>query len=238
MSSPKTDTRLAILKAARALLEERGYFGVGLEDIAAAAGVSRQAIYLHFKSKSNLLLVLARHIDESQGLPALIGQFRSAPTSLEAMDRFIHVVATYGPKVLRIALVMDGARQSDPDALAAWRDRMMSRLGGMRWIIEWIAKDGLLAPGWTIEEAAEWWWALGSPPVQELLTRVRGWSDAQYESAMRASVRATLTTVPTTRTPSAASGGAPRGRPRTVPARPRAESVRRGPEGRAEPGHR
>jgi len=213
MSSPKTDTRLAILKAARALLEERGYFGVGLEDIAAAAGVSRQAIYLHFKSKSNLLLELARHIDESQGLPALIGQFRSAPTSLEAMDRFIHVVATYGPKVLRIALVMDGARQSDSDALAAWRDRMMSRLGGMRWIIEWIAKDGLLAPGWTVEEAAEWWWALGSPPVQELLTRVRGWTDEQYEAAMRASVRATLTTVPITRAPVVA----PHGRARRSP---------------------
>jgi AcrR family transcriptional regulator len=192
VSSSKPETRLAILGAARQLLEERGYFGVGLEDIAAAAGVSRQAIYLHFGSKSNLLLELARHIDESQGLPALIGQFRSAPTSLEAMDQLIHVVATYGPRVLRIALVMDGARQSDADALAAWRDRMMSRLGGMRWVIEWIARDGLLAPGWTVEDAAEWWWALSSPQVQELLTEVRHWSASKYEAAMRRSVRAAL----------------------------------------------
>ena len=196
MSSTRAETRLAILAAARRLLETRGYFGVGLEDIAAAAGVSRQAIYLHFGSKANLLLELARHIDESQGLPALIGQFRSAPTSLEAMDRLIHVLATYGPKVLRIALVMDGARQSDEDALAAWRDRMMSRLGGMRWIIDWIAKDGLLAPGWTVDDAAEWWWALSSPQVQELLTEVRSWSAEQYEVAMRRSVHAALTTVP------------------------------------------
>jgi AcrR family transcriptional regulator len=196
MSSTKAETRLAILAAARRLLEERGYFGVGLEDIAADAGVSRQAIYLHFGSKANLLLELARHIDESQGLPALIGQFRTAPTSLEAMDRLIHVLATYGPKVLRIALVMDGARQSDDDALAAWRDRMMSRLGGMRWVIEWIHRDGLLAPRWTVEDAAEWWWALSSPQVQELLTEVRSWSAPQYELAMRRSVRAALTTVP------------------------------------------
>lgn len=207
MSRPKQETRLAILAAARALLEARGYFGVGLEDIATAAGVSRQAIYLHFGSKSNLLVELARHVDESQGLPALIGQFRSAPTSLEAMDRLIHVLATYGPRVLRIALVMDGARRSDDDALAAWRDRMMSRLGGMRWVIEWIARDGLLAPGWTTEEAAELWWALSSPPVQELLTEVRGWSAQRYEAAMRRSVRAALTT--------------------TRPARPRAAPRRR-----------
>lgn len=196
MSSARVETRLAILTAARRLLEEHGYFGVGLEDIAAAAGVSRQAIYLHFGSKANLLLELARHIDESQGLPALIGQFRNAPTSLEAMDRLIHVLATYGPRVLRIALVMDGARQSDDDALVAWRDRMMSRLGGMRWIIEWVARDGLLAPGWTVDDAAEWWWALSSPQVQELLTEVRSWSAEQYEIAMRRSVRAALTTVP------------------------------------------
>ncbi len=189
-----TETRLAILAAARRLLEARGYFGVGLEDIAADAGVSRQAIYLHFGSKANLLLELARHIDESQGLPALIAEFRSAPTSLEAMDKLIHVLATYGPRVLRIALVMDGARQSDADALDAWRDRMMSRLGGMRWIIEWVARDGLLAQGWSVEAAAEWWWALSSPQVQELLTVVRGWSAAQYEDAMRTSVRAALTT--------------------------------------------
>ena len=196
MSSAKAETRLAILGASRRLLETRGYFGVGLEDIAAAAGVSRQAIYLHFGSKANLLLELARHIDESQGLPALIGQFGTAPTSLEAMDRLIHVLATYGPKVLRIALVMDGARHSDEDALAAWRDRMMSRLGGMQWIIEWIARDGLLAPGWTVDDAAEWWWALSSPQVQELLTEVRSWSAEQYEVAMRRSVRAALTAVP------------------------------------------
>lgn len=207
MSRPKPETRLAILTAARALLEARGYFGVGLEDIAAAAGVSRQAIYLHFGSKSNLLVELAQHVDESQGLPALVGEFRSAPTSLEAMDRLIHVLATYGPRVLRIALVMDGARQSDADALAAWRDRMMSRLGGMRWVIEWIARDGLLAPGWTIEEAAEWWWALSSPPVQELLTEVRGWSAERYEAAMRRSVRAALTTA--RRAPVRAGGRSP-----------------------------
>jgi AcrR family transcriptional regulator len=215
MSSTRAETRLAILAAARRLLEERGYFGVGLEDIAAAAGVSRQAIYLHFGSKANLLLELARHIDESQGLPTLIGQFRGAPTSLDAMDRLIHVLATYGPKVLRIALVMDGARQSDDDALAAWRDRMMSRLGGMRWIIDWIAKDGLLAPGWTVDDAAEWWWALSSPQVQELLTEVRTWSAERYEVAMRRAVRAALTTVPLEPPPAAgarrtAAGRSPR----------------------------
>ena len=199
MSSTKAETRLAILAAARKLLEARGYFGVGLEDIAAAAGVSRQAIYLHFGSKSNLLLELARHIDDSQGLPALVAQFRNAPTSLAAMDALIHVLATYGPRVLRIALVMDGARQSDADALAAWRDRMMSRLGGMRWVIEWVHRDGLLAPGWTVDEAAEWWWALSSPPVQELLTEVRGWTAEQYETAMRRAVRSALTTRAATR---------------------------------------
>ena len=54
-SSRATNTRAAILDAARAMFEEKGYFAVGLEAVAARAGISRQAIYLHFESKADLL---------------------------------------------------------------------------------------------------------------------------------------------------------------------------------------
>jgi hypothetical protein len=54
MSSTRSqDTRTAIIDAARGLFEARGYFGVGLEEVAKKAGVSRQAIYLHCASTPN-----------------------------------------------------------------------------------------------------------------------------------------------------------------------------------------
>ena len=62
MSSRRSQTRTQILDAARVLFEEHGYHGAGLEAVAKKAGVSRQAIYLHFPSKSELLTALHLHI--------------------------------------------------------------------------------------------------------------------------------------------------------------------------------
>ena len=52
------DTRTTILDAARALFEAEPYTSVGMEAVAKRAGVSRQAIYLHFASKADLLTAL------------------------------------------------------------------------------------------------------------------------------------------------------------------------------------
>ena len=60
MSSRRQRTRSNILDSALRLLVERGYHGVGKEEVARDAGVSRQALYQHFKSKSELLVALAR----------------------------------------------------------------------------------------------------------------------------------------------------------------------------------
>jgi len=50
------------LEAARAIFEELGYYDAGLGAVAKKAGVLRQAIYLHFPSKAELLTALHLHI--------------------------------------------------------------------------------------------------------------------------------------------------------------------------------
>ncbi|GAA4337017.1 TetR/AcrR family transcriptional regulator [Pigmentiphaga soli] len=44
-----------ILKAAARLFAERGYHGIGIEDLCRALGVSRGALYHHIRSKEDLL---------------------------------------------------------------------------------------------------------------------------------------------------------------------------------------
>ena len=48
-------TRPAILQAAYKLFRRRGFFRVGMEEIAEAAGVTKRTLYYHFDSKDALL---------------------------------------------------------------------------------------------------------------------------------------------------------------------------------------
>src|SRR5688500_1518394 len=48
--------------------------------IAAEAGVSRQAVYLHFQSRAGLLLALVRWIDEREQIAAQLEVAASQPT--------------------------------------------------------------------------------------------------------------------------------------------------------------
>ncbi len=59
---PAPERRAAVLGAAAALFGERGYAGTRLDDVAAAAGVTKPIVYRHFESKKALYLaLLAQH---------------------------------------------------------------------------------------------------------------------------------------------------------------------------------
>lgn len=169
-------TREQILSAARKLLEERGYFGVGLEDIAKAAGVSRQAVYLHFESKAGLLLALVDWVDRLEELGPRIRWIQETRDPVEALERAIDVSIGYAPKIHRIALVLDSARRTDEAAALAWDDRMAQRRRTMGGMIGALARAELLADGWTVETALDWLFTLTSVQTYETLTTACGWS--------------------------------------------------------------
>lgn len=59
---PGTERRALILREAGRLFGERGYDGVRIDEIAAAAGVTKPIVYRHFDSKKALYLaLLERH---------------------------------------------------------------------------------------------------------------------------------------------------------------------------------
>src|SRR3954471_3518756 len=85
------EAREALLAAALEVFAERGYGQAGVDEIAAAAGYSKGALYWHFSSKEDLLLTL---VDERIDAPMreMVALLASAPPdrdmSLEAGREF------------------------------------------------------------------------------------------------------------------------------------------------------
>ena len=198
MSSRSERTRTRILNSARRLLVERGYHSVGLEEVAREAGVSRQAVHLHFKSKADLLVATAQHNDGMLKVPEILRPGQEARTALEALDKGVAAYGAIEPQIYDIASVIYAARRSDKAAEAAWQDRMAVRRDNIKRDIERLQAEGFLADGWTVEEAADFVWALLSVHTYEYLVIERGWPIEQFVRRLRTMLHHVLVGGPNT----------------------------------------
>jgi TetR/AcrR family transcriptional regulator, acrAB operon repressor len=103
-------TRNALLDAAERLFQQQGVSGTSLQDIAAAAGTSRGAVYWHFRDKADLFnammarvtLPIENAMEQARGVPgedplprlraALLGALRR--TATDPQTRRVFEVAT------------------------------------------------------------------------------------------------------------------------------------------------
>jgi AcrR family transcriptional regulator len=83
---PVAERRALIIEAAGRLFGERGYDATRLDEIAAAAGVTKPIVYRHFASKSDLYLALLdRHRDDLAGFVSSIPAVGSPEERLRAV---------------------------------------------------------------------------------------------------------------------------------------------------------
>jgi AcrR family transcriptional regulator len=138
-------TRASLEKVARELFEERGFDAVSAEEIVAAAGVTRGALYHHYDGKEGLfeavveaaMARLHRHIGSSAA---------GARDPLEALSlgiaRFLELATA--PRLQRVLFV-------DAPAVLGWqRWRKMDErygLGLLKGAVEQAMKLGLLRRG-------------------------------------------------------------------------------------------
>jgi AcrR family transcriptional regulator len=194
------DTRERILRATWRLLEERRGQNVRLEDVAQAASVSRQAVYLHFGSRTALFVETARYADESLKLMERIREACDVETGVIAIEAYVRFWASYAPDVYGLAKALLALRESDEAAAAAWDDRMAALREGCLTILRQVNRDGApaihLAIPWTVETAADYFYAALSIPTWEALTIERGWSSEEYVERVTSAIKRALLTTP------------------------------------------
>ena len=187
MSSSPNPTAEKILDAALSLLEAPPPVRARMSDIARAAGVSRQAVYLHFPSRAALLIAAARRLDAVKETDRRLAPSRAAATGRARLEAFITAWTGYIPEIAGVARALLAMEATDPDAAAAWADRMRAFHEGCAAAVRKLDEDGDLAPGCAPEAAADLLFALLSFRTWEELTERRGWSQAAYAAEMQRS---------------------------------------------------
>jgi len=178
--SSRESSRDRILEAAHRLLRERGA-AVSMAEVAEAARVSRQALYMHYSSRAGLLVALVRWMDEEAGIVAQCTAALEDEDPPAALRRFLVLWLRYVATIQPVASALLAVRRNDSDASTAWEDRMAQLRLGHRRAAQSLEEAGLLRDGLNATTAADLSWTMSSVPVWEQLAVDRHWSASRIE---------------------------------------------------------
>ena len=145
-SQAKADRRAALLEAAAVMFAERGFNGVSIEDLGAAAGVSCPAVYRHFASKQAVLGALLVGVSQNllDGGNAVEQAAASPADALHGLIAFHVDFALAEADTIRV-------QDRDLDALAP-EERREVRALQRRYIELWMRVLGDLHPSLAADE--------------------------------------------------------------------------------------
>ncbi|MCC2111658.1 MAG: helix-turn-helix transcriptional regulator [Hyphomicrobiales bacterium] len=170
-------------------MEENGGAGVRMADIAKAARLSRQAVYLHFPTRAELLIETTRYVDEVLGVEERLEAFHAAATAPEKLDAFIAFMASHWPQVAGVATALIDMRDTDAAAAEAWADRTNAVKEGCRIVILALDAERRLVGEWSVEAATDMLWAMLSFENWDQLTAGCGWTPDQYVNCLQLAAR-------------------------------------------------
>ena len=160
-----------------------------MSDIAKQAGVSRQALYLHFKTHSDLLVATTLYLDDVKGIEGRLALSRTAPDGITRLTAFIDAWANYIPEIYGVARALMILQETDSAAAEAWNGRMLAVRHGCAAAIHALDRDGQLSAIYTTEQATDMLWMLLSVRSWEQLTQVSEWTQSEYVSHIHSLAR-------------------------------------------------
>jgi TetR/AcrR family transcriptional repressor of mexJK operon len=179
----------AIREAAAGLFLEKGYLGTSMDDVAAAARVSKQTIYTHFANKEELFadLVLANAGRVEEFIAALT-QTLQDPDDLErgllaAARMYARFVIR--PEVLRLRRLIIGEAARFPELARTYYERVPGRVySALAGVFAELTREGRLRTPDPMLAAHHFaWLTLGMPLDQGLFVPETLPSEADLDRA-------------------------------------------------------
>jgi AcrR family transcriptional regulator len=137
--APRTDTRSRVQKVALELFAEQGYEKTSLREIAERLGVTKAALYYHFKSKEDIVHSFTD--DYFTDIDALLDWAKDQPrndeTRREILDRYVGIVLG-GSKVFRFL----EQNRASVQAMQAGKDRFVRFRGRLDALVDLLAGPG------------------------------------------------------------------------------------------------
>ena len=179
------ERRSSILAAANQVFGDRGYEHVRIDDVAAAAGISKALIYEHFASKQELYIELMNtateellgRLVEAASAPGMEGALRmenAAAAGFQYVQEHPHAFHMFVRDVTdpEISERQESLRRSAVTAMADVMEMepAETRAGMSRRQTEQLAE--MIVGGWYA--LAEWWLRHQDVPREELMTSMLG----------------------------------------------------------------
>jgi len=194
MAKISDETRDSILDAAWRLMAEQHRLEAGMSEIAAAAGVSRQTLHLAFGNRAGVLVAMARHRDTQSAHVPRMRELAATGHDAAALHAFVDAWLAYLPVVYPVAIQLESSSLSDPDARAAWQDRIFTQgvRTGLDRIIGQMVAHGQLRADQDASHLADAVLALIVPSTWRFLVIERGWTAEAYTRSRHTMINALL----------------------------------------------
>lgn len=180
-------TRARVLVAAIGLFSANGYAATSIEDIAAAAGVSRPTVFAAVGSKRELIKQ-ARDValagdDQPVPMPQRpwVLALRGEADLAAAVGIYARAMREIYQRAARLELALGAAAEADPELNELADTARRQRLFGCQLVANVLADKHPLRPGVNRARAGDLLFATASPEVYRLLVLHRGWSADRYQ---------------------------------------------------------
>jgi AcrR family transcriptional regulator len=191
-------TRRAIVTAARDLFLAQGYAATTIDGIAEAAHVSRRTVFNSVGGKVALLkLALDWAIvgdDEPVAMadrPA-VAAIQAERDPRQALALWVRTITDAAARIAPVGAVLYAAADGDPEAADLLAESARGRMWGARAFVAHLASLDGLATEVSEQQAADLCWALMDGHLYRLLVGERGWTAAEFERWLSASLAAAL----------------------------------------------